>query len=94
MTVHRRHLGADKRSVVKEIKLIGAPRYPQTTSVSIAGQIAAAQTTPSGVAIRGEALEVLEKAIASMSRERPRDHRDASLREPFQQASCGSSQSE
>ena len=66
--VHRRHLGAEKRSAMREIKLNAAGgQYPQTTSVSIAGQIAAAQTTPSGVAIRGEALEVLERSIATLS---------------------------
>ncbi|OYP36106.1 sigma-70 family RNA polymerase sigma factor [Rhodopirellula sp. MGV] len=66
--VHRRHLGAGKRSAGREIKLSGsAGPYPQTTAVSIADRIAAKQTTPSGVAVRGEELAVLEKAIATLS---------------------------
>lgn len=66
--VHRRHLSAEKRSASREINLAGASvRYPQTTSISIASQLAAVQTTPSGVAVRGEALDVLEQAISTLS---------------------------
>ncbi len=66
--VHRRHLGAEKRAAGREVQLGGASvRYPQTTSLSIAGRIAANQTTPSGVALRGEAMEMLENLIATLS---------------------------
>ncbi|MCC9599408.1 sigma-70 family RNA polymerase sigma factor [Stieleria sp. JC731] len=66
--VHRRHLGAGKRSAQREIKLSSPnAHYPQTTAVSIADRIAAQQTTPSGVAVRGEELQVLEKAIATLT---------------------------
>lgn len=66
--VHRRHLGAEKRSAGREVQLGGASvRYPQTTSLSIAGRIAANQTTPSGVAVRGEAMQLLEEVIATLS---------------------------
>lgn len=66
--VHRRHLGAEKRSAGREVQLGGGSvRYPQTTSLSIAGRIAGDQTTPSGVAVRGEAMEMLEKVIATLS---------------------------
>lgn len=66
--VHRRHLGAEKRSAGREVQLGGASvRYPQTTSLSIAGRIAANQTTPSGVAVRGEAMQLLEEVISTLS---------------------------
>ncbi|MEL6104416.1 MAG: sigma-70 family RNA polymerase sigma factor [Planctomycetota bacterium] len=66
--VHRRHLGTEKRSAEREIRLGNASvKYPQTTSFSIAGQIAAAQTSPSGVAVRGEALDVLDQLIGTLS---------------------------
>ncbi|MEO1526505.1 MAG: sigma-70 family RNA polymerase sigma factor [Planctomycetota bacterium] len=66
--VHRRHLGTEKRSAEREIRLGNASvRYPQTTSFSIAGQIAAAQTSPSGVAVRGEALDTLDQLIGTLS---------------------------
>ena len=64
--VHRRHLGTEMRSAGREISL-GGPKYPQSTSVSLAGQIAGHQTSPSGAAMRDEASEELAKAIAEMS---------------------------
>ena len=68
--VHRRHLGAEKRSAGREIKLGGASvLFPLTTSASLADQIAAVQTTPSGVAVRGETLDILEKTIATLSQQ-------------------------
>ena len=66
--VHRRHLGAEKRSAGREVRLGSVSvAYPQTTSLSIAGQIAAVGTSPSGAAMRGEALAMLEGLIASLS---------------------------
>ncbi len=67
LDVHRRHLSAEKRSASREIKLGGgAVRYPQSTSLSIAGQIAAAQPSPSGIAVRDETLVILERTIAGL----------------------------
>ncbi len=64
--VHRRHLGAEMRSVGREISL-GGPKFPQSTSESLAGQIALSQTSPSGAAMRDEAAASLERAIEQMS---------------------------
>lgn len=64
--VHRRHLGAEMRSAGREISL-GGPKFPQSTSVSLAGQIAGQHTSPSGAAIRDEASAALADAIAKMS---------------------------
>ena len=64
--VHRRHLGAEMRSAGREISL-GGPKFPQSTSVSLAGQIAMSQTSPSGAAMRDEAAESLATAIQQMS---------------------------
>jgi len=67
LDAHRRHLSAEKRSATREIKLGGGSvRYPQTTSLSIAGQLAAAQTSPSGVLVRDETLVILERTIAGL----------------------------
>ena len=64
--VHRRHLGAEMRSAGREISL-GGPRFPQSTSVSLAGQLMGDQTSPSGAAQRDEASQALTEAIAKMS---------------------------
>ena len=64
--VHRRHLGAEMRSAGREISL-GGPRLPQSTSVSLAVQIAGQQTSPSRAAIRDESSNQLAEAIATMS---------------------------
>ncbi|MGB7346907.1 MAG: sigma-70 family RNA polymerase sigma factor [Pirellulaceae bacterium] len=64
--VHRRHLGAEMRSAGREISL-GGPKFPQSTSVSLAGQIALSQTSPSGAAMRDEEAASLATAIEQMS---------------------------
>ncbi|QDT12524.1 sigma-70 family RNA polymerase sigma factor [Planctomycetes bacterium K23_9] len=64
--VHRRHLGAEMRSAGREISL-GGPKFPESTSVSLAGQIALSQTSPSGAAMRDEAAASLATAIEQMS---------------------------
>ena len=64
--VHRRHLGTEMRSAGREISL-GGPKFPQSTSVYLAGQIAGHQTSPSGAAIRDEASAALAEAIENMS---------------------------
>ncbi|HJN10597.1 MAG: sigma-70 family RNA polymerase sigma factor [Pirellulaceae bacterium] len=63
--VHRRHFGARKRSVVREIPI--HDRFnPQATSVSIAGQLLGRLTSPSQAAIRAELSSQVEAALASM----------------------------
>ena len=43
--VHRRHFGAEMRSAGREVSM-GGPRYPQTTSVSLAAHLVGNQTSP------------------------------------------------
>lgn len=62
---HRRHLGAAMRSAGREISL-GGPRFPQSTCVSLAQQLAADQTTPSAIASRNELSDTLSIAIGKM----------------------------
>ncbi|TWU01937.1 sigma-70 family RNA polymerase sigma factor [Neorhodopirellula pilleata] len=64
--VHRRHLEAGKRSAGREIS-IGGARLPNTTAESLAGILAASQTSPSGRAIREESSAELQRAIETMS---------------------------
>ena len=65
--VHRRHFGTEKRSAAREVSMAAGPRYPQTTSVSLASQLAGNQTSPSGVVARDESLAALTRAIEEMS---------------------------
>ena len=64
--VHRRHFGTEMRSAGREIS-IGGPRYPQTTSVSLASHLVENQTSPSNVAQRNETSETLAQAIEQIS---------------------------
>lgn len=64
--VHRRHMGAEMRSAAREVS-ISSPRFPQTTSVSLAGHLMSDQTSASGVLSRDESAERLAAAIATMS---------------------------
>ncbi len=64
--VHRRHFGAEMRSAGREVS-IGKQNYPQTTSVSLASQLVANQTSPSGAAQRDESHQQLTEAIERMS---------------------------
>ena len=63
--LHRRHLGAQARDAAREIHA-QVLRYPQATSTSLAFQLAADRTSPSGAAIREEMAAQLEAAIESM----------------------------
>jgi len=63
--IHRHHLGAQMRDADREVGLHG-PRYPQTTSVSLAAQFAGKFTSPSQAAAREETLLRLEQAVAAM----------------------------
>lgn len=64
--VHRRHLGTEKRSAGREISIRGN-QYPQTTSVSLATQLVASQTSVSSVVQRGEMGQTLSAALDQMS---------------------------
>ena len=62
--VHRRHLGTQKRDAGKELPIFG--HYPQATSASMAIHLVGDWTTPSQAAIRGESLDMVERAIEGM----------------------------
>jgi RNA polymerase sigma-70 factor (ECF subfamily) len=64
--VHRRHLGAQKRDAEREVSIHGK-RYPQATSVSLAGHLLGHLTSPSKAAMRAELADQLERALAEMS---------------------------
>lgn len=63
--VHRRHLGAAMRNAGKDVSIFG--RYPQATSASLAVHLVGDWTSPSQAAARGELLDKVQAAIASMS---------------------------
>ena len=62
---HRRHLGAQGRDAGRE-RSLGGFSYPQTTSASLAIHLVGHLTSPSQAAVRAEAYERLERAIAQM----------------------------
>lgn len=62
--VHRRHVGSEKRAADREVGLGG--NGMQSTAVTLAGHLAASQTSPSGKVARREATDQLEQAIATM----------------------------
>lgn len=64
--VHRRHLGTEMRSAGREVT-VGGPKYPQTTSVSLAAHLVGNQTSPSAAVARDESSETLAVAIERMS---------------------------
>lgn len=64
--LHRRHLGAQKRSVEREVSM--HRRLPfQSTSVSLGNLIAASGVSPSNAAIRAEQLELMRELMTEMS---------------------------
>lgn len=63
--IHRRHVGAQMRDAGREQSL--GPRYPEATSVSLVAELSASATGPSTGAMRNEAAEQLQQAIASMA---------------------------
>ena len=63
--IHRRHLGAQKRSAEREMALWSSP-FAQTTSASVAVQLVGAFTSPSQAAVRAEAVGLVEQAIEQM----------------------------
>jgi len=64
--LHRRHVGAQKRSAAKEISIHG--RWSsQSTSVSLARHLLGHLSSPSNAAIRAELSSQLETALTTMS---------------------------
>ena len=79
MTFHRRHLGAQARSVEREVSL-GAP---QASSAALAAQLLGHLTSPSDAAVRAEMKARLHQALDRMD---PTDREVLSLRH-FEQLS-------
>lgn len=63
--LHRRHLGAQRRDVGREVSLWSSP-FAQTSSASVAIQLVGAFTSPSQAAVRAEAVSLVEQAIEQM----------------------------
>mgnify|MGYP006281770547 CR=1 FL=1 len=63
--LHRRHLGAQKRDAGRDLQ-IGAMRYPEATSTSLAFELTGDFTSPSQAAVRAEVFEMVEEAISGM----------------------------
>jgi RNA polymerase sigma-70 factor (ECF subfamily) len=63
--VYRRHAGAQMRDVEREVA-VGGFSYSQTTSASLAAQLAGHITSPSRAAVRAELLDTVEQAMESM----------------------------
>jgi RNA polymerase sigma-70 factor (ECF subfamily) len=65
--LHRRHLGAQKRSVANEVALgAGGGSNQEDTSLSIAARLAGDLTSPSQAAMRDERMLQLRQALAEM----------------------------
>ncbi|MEL6896614.1 MAG: sigma-70 family RNA polymerase sigma factor [Planctomycetota bacterium] len=66
--VHRRHLGVNMRDAGREVKLGGGNAgYYDSTCHSLAQQIAASQTSPTGAVVRDEALAAMEALVGQLS---------------------------
>lgn len=63
--LHRRHIGAQRRDVGREVAPWSSP-FAQTTSASVAIQLVGAFTSPSEAAARAEAVSLVEQAIEQM----------------------------
>lgn len=66
LDLHRRHVGAQKRSAAKEQSLNGH-WSSQSTSVSLARHLMGNMSSPSNAAIRAELSSQLETALTTMS---------------------------
>lgn len=64
--LHRRHIGTQQRNAGREVSLLGEQESDATSSV-MAAYLSGNLTSPSGVAMRGELVEQLERAIDGMS---------------------------
>jgi RNA polymerase sigma-70 factor, ECF subfamily len=74
--LHRRHLGAQRRDVGREVSLWSNP-FGQTTSASVAIQLVGAFTSPSQAAARAEMVNLVEQTIEQMD---PMDREVLALR--------------
>jgi RNA polymerase sigma-70 factor, ECF subfamily len=63
---HRRHLGAQRRDAGREVSL-ATPASPADTSLSIAGRLVGAITSPSQAALRNEREAQLAATLAKLS---------------------------
>ena len=66
VALHRRHLGAQKRDVRRQVSL-GRGAFPSATSVALVDRLVAAGTTPTQGAVRGELRLQLEEALDRMN---------------------------
>ena len=64
MDVHRRHMASQRRDAGREVPIVG--QYPQATSASLAIHLLGDWTSPSQAAVRGELLDQVQAAIATM----------------------------
>jgi RNA polymerase sigma-70 factor (ECF subfamily) len=64
--VHRRHLGADKRSAARERSLF-QPGHADSTSTSLAFHLQAHLTSPSSAVVRAEQAQQLDTVLQGMS---------------------------
>jgi RNA polymerase sigma-70 factor (ECF subfamily) len=74
--VHRRHASVQMRDVEREMP-VGGFSYSQTTSASLAAQLAGHITSPSRAAVRAELLDTVEQAMERMD---PTDREVLALR--------------
>lgn len=64
--LHRRHLGAQKRSIQREVSLHAKLPF-QSTSTALGSFLAASGLSPSSEAIRAEQLDILRESMQGMS---------------------------
>jgi len=74
--VHRRHLGADKRDVRRDVP-IGSPGMPDPSSTALAAALVAAGPSPSQDAVRAEQAD---RVRAALDRLEPGDREVLALR--------------
>lgn len=65
MALHRRHLGAQKRDVRRQVSR-GRPEFPSASSVTLAKYLLAQGTTPTQAIAQGEMRLQLEEALDDM----------------------------
>ncbi len=65
LILHRRHLEAERRDAGREVS-INQDALPEASSVMLAAELIANQTTPSGVAMQAEAQIHLQQALQQM----------------------------
>lgn len=66
MALHRRHIGAQKRDVRRQVSL-GRGAFPSATSVALVDRLVAAGTTPTQAAVQHELRLQLEEALDEMN---------------------------